>query len=109
VKVYLALAALGGVLIGVAGWLGGRAGAIGGGVALAAQLAAVALLRPAMREPTPRFMARWLGGMAIRALAAAALIGVSVARREELPLLAASLGFLGVLLPLLFLETRFLT
>jgi hypothetical protein len=54
-------------------------------------------------------MARWLGGMAVRALAAAALIGVSVARREELPLLATSLGFLGVLLPLLFLETRFLT
>jgi hypothetical protein len=97
------------VLIGVAGWLGGRAGAIGGAVALAAQLAAVALLRPAMREPTPRFMARWLGGMAVRALALAALVGVSVARRDALPLLAASLGFLGVLLPLLFLETRFLT
>jgi hypothetical protein len=109
VRVYVALAALGGALIGVVWWLGGRAGAIGGAVALAAQLAAVALLRPAMREPTPRFMARWLGGMAVRALALAALVGVSVARRDALPLLAASLGFLGVLLPLLFLETRFLT
>jgi hypothetical protein len=33
---------------------------------------------------------------------------VSLARREDLPPLPASLGFLGVLLPLLFVETRFL-
>ena len=107
-RVYLALAALGGALIGAAWWLGGRAGAIGGVVALAAQVAAVALLRPAMWDPTPRFLARWLGGMALRAVALAGLLAVSVARRDALPPLPASLGFLGVLLPLLFVETRFL-
>lgn len=107
-RLYLGLVALGAALIAVAGGLGGRGAAIGGTVALAAQLAAVALLRPAMRWPTARFMARWLSGMAVRGVALAALLAVSVARRPDLPPLPASLGFLGVLLPLLFLETRFL-
>ena len=98
----------GAVLVAAAGSVGGRAATIGGAVALAAQLAAVALLRPAMRDSTPRFLARWLGGMAVRAVALAALLAVSVARRDALPPLPASLGFLGVLLPLLFVETRFL-
>lgn len=105
---YALLLLCGAALITVAGAVGGHAGAIGGAVALAAQIAAVGLLRPAMRAPTPRFMARWLGGMAVRVVALAALLAVSVARRDVLPPLPASLGFLGVLLPLLFVETRFL-
>jgi len=80
----------------------------GGAVALVAQLSAVRLLRPVMKASTPVFMARWMGGMAIRAVALAVTIAVSAMFRETLPLLATSLGFLGVLLPLLFLETRFL-
>lgn len=82
--------------------------AFGGAVALAAQVGAVALLRPAMKASTPVFMARWVGGMAIRTVALAITIAVSAMYRDTLPLLATSLGFLGVLLPLLFLETRFL-
>ncbi len=107
-KPYGLLVMLGTALIASAGAVGGRAAALGGAVAFAAQIVAVALLRPAMRDPTPRFMARWLGGMAVRAAALAALLAVSVARRDALPPLPASLGFLGVLLPLLFVETRFL-
>lgn len=107
-KAFLLLLGSGGGLIAVAGYVGGAAAGIGGGVALAAQLWAVALLRPAMRAPTPRFMARWLGGIAIRVLALGLLLGWSVTHRHTLPPLPASLGFLGVLLPLLFLETRFL-
>jgi hypothetical protein len=84
------------------------AAGIGGGVGLGAQLWAVALLRPAMRAPSPQFMARWLGGMGIRTLALGALLIWSATHRAALPPLPASLGFLGVLLPLLFLETRFL-
>jgi hypothetical protein len=68
----------------------------------------VLLLRPVMRAPNPQFMARWLGGMAIRALSLGALIVWVVTHRASLPPLPAVLGFLGVLLPLLFLETRFL-
>ena len=85
------------------------AGAVfGGAVALAAQVGAVALLRPAMKASTPAFMARWVGGMAIRAAALGITIVIAATNRDTLPLLATSLGFLGVLLPLLFLETRFL-
>src|SRR2546430_14871989 len=63
VKPYLALLLLGlGLVVVVLRLGGGRDGAIGGAVAVAAQLAAVALLRPAMRAPQRVFMARWLGG-----------------------------------------------
>lgn len=107
-KAQALLVALGAALIVIAGALGGRAAAIGGGVALIAQLWAVVLLRPGMKAPTTAFMGRWLGGMAIRFLSLAALTVWSVTHRAELPLLHTAGGFLGVLLPLLFLETRFL-
>ena len=105
---YLLLAGLGVVLGGVVTVLGGRPAAIGGAAALAAQLAAVALLRPAMRAPQPLFMARWLGGMGVRVLALGAVLAVAATHRALLAPAPASLGFLGVLLPLLFLETKFL-
>lgn len=105
---YLLLAALGAVLVIVVTVFGGAPAAIGGAAALAAQLAAVALLRPAMRAPQPVFMARWLGGMGVRVLALGVVLAVAATHRAALPPLPASLGFLGVLLPLLFLETRFL-
>ncbi len=107
-KPYVLLLALGAGLVAIAAALGGRAAGIGGGVALVAQLWAVALLRPKMGAPTPEFMGRWLGGMAIRALSLGGLIVWVVTHRASLPPLPAVLGFLGVLLPLLFLETRFL-
>lgn len=107
-KPYAVLAVVGSVLCGAALVLGGRGAVMGGAAAIAAQLAAVALLRPAMDGPQPAFMARWLGGMGIRAVTLAAVVAVAATHRDDLPLLATSLGFLGVLLPLLFLETRFL-
>ena len=100
-KALALLTELGVGLIAVAAVLGGRAAAIGGGVALVAQLWAVALLRPKMRAPNPEFMARWLGGMGIRLLG----VGVVLIFSRTLP---ALIGYLAVLLPLLFLETRFL-
>ena len=107
-KPLVMLVALGALLIAGAGALGGRAAAIGGAVGLAGQLWAVALLRPGMRAPSPQFMARWLGGMGIRFLALGALVIWSATHSAALPPLPAVLGFLGVLLPLLFLETKFL-
>jgi len=101
VKAVPLLAALGVGLVVVAGILGGRPAAIGGSVALAAQLWAVTLLRPKMRAPNPEFMARWLGGMGIRLLG----VGIVLIVSRTVP---ALLGYVGVLLPLLFLETRFL-
>jgi hypothetical protein len=102
------LLGLGGLLVAVAGWLAGRPGAIGGAVALAAQFAAVALLRPGMQAHQREFMARWIGGMVVRVLGLGGLVAVAATHPAALPLLPASLGCLGVLLPLLFLETRFL-
>lgn len=100
-KAFALLAALGaGLMVGAAA-IGGRQAAIGGAVAVVAQLLAVALLRPKMRAPNPEFMARWLGGIGIRLLG----VGVVLIVSATLP---ALLGYLGVLLPLLFLETRFL-
>jgi hypothetical protein len=95
-------------LVAVATAVGGRGAGIGGAAAVAAQTAAVALLRPAMLAPERPFMARWLGGMAIRALTVGGLVVVSATHQGELPLLQTTLGFLGVLLPLLFAENRFL-
>ena len=100
-KSFALLAALGVGLVVVAALLGGKPAAIGGSVALVAQLWAVALLRPKMRAPNPEFMARWLGGMGIRLLG----VGIVLIVSRTVP---ALLGYVGVLLPLLFLETRFL-
>ena len=105
---YLLLTGLGVVLLVVAAVIAGRAAGIGGAAALGAQLGAVALLRPAMRAPQPVFMARWLGGMGVRALAVGLVVAIAATHRAELAPLPTSLGFLGVLLPMLFLETRFL-
>ncbi len=67
VAVALALTA---VLAGIGARVGGEgaalASACGSCLALAAQLAAIALLRPAMGAPAPRFMGRWAAGMAVR-------------------------------------------
>jgi uncharacterized membrane protein YhdT len=108
VRQALGFLALGGLLVMLVALIGGQPAGIGGLVALAAQLAAVALLRPAMRAPQPVFMARWLAGMGIRALALGAVLAIAATHRAALSPLPASFGFLGVLLPLLFLETRFL-
>ena len=98
----LALLALFGVgLVAVSTLLGGKPAAIGGVVALLAQLWAVALLKPKMRAPNPEFMARWLGGIGIRFLG----VGIVLIASRTVP---ALLAYVGVLLPLLFLETRFL-
>lgn len=100
-KPLVILVALGAGLVVVAGAIGGRPAVIGGSVAVIAQLWAVALLKPKMRAPNPQFMARWLGGMGIRLLG----LGVVLIVSRTVP---ALLGYVGVLLPLLFLETRFL-
>lgn len=102
------LLAAGVTLVVIVGAFGGWAAAIGGATALTAQLGAVALLKPAMTGPQPQFMRRWLGGMAIRTVSLALLLTFSATHRQALPVLPASLGFLGVLLPLLVTEARFL-
>lgn len=98
----------GAVLASVAALVGGRGAAIGGAIAVATQIAAVALLRPALSAPQQVFLARWYAGMGVRALVLALLLVVSATHRAALPLVETMLGYVAVLLPLLFLETRFL-
>lgn len=81
---------------------------VGGAMAVLAQVWAVLLLRPKMRAPSAQFMARWLGGMAIRFLGLVAVAGWTITHPASVPPVPALLGYIGVLLPLLFLETRFL-
>ena len=91
-----------------AGGPGIAAALVGGGIAASAQVAAVALLRPGMKAGTPEFVRRWATGLAIRGGSTVALIGVVFATRAVLPPLWTALGFLVVLLTLLYAEMRFL-
>lgn len=70
------------------------------------QMAAVALVRPVRAEPFGKFMARWAMGMALRLAGVVAFAAVVLADRELFPPLPTAFGYLGVLMPLLFLETR---
>lgn len=107
-KSYVPLLLVGLGLVAIVTSVGGRGAGIGGGAALAAQMASVALLRAGMDAPQRPFMARWYGGMAIRALVLGGVIAAAVTHPADLPPSAMTLGFLGVLLPLLFLENSFL-
>ncbi len=101
----LAVAAL---ALAQAGVMGLVAALVGGGIATSAQVTAVALLRPGMKAETPEFVRRWASGMAIRAVSALFVVGLVLVTKAVLPPLWVVLGFLGVLLTLLYAETRFL-
>lgn len=88
---------------------GGAAGSLAGSaLACLAQVAAVGLLQPAMGARTPAFMRRWAAGMAIRGGSAVLLAVLVLVARGTLPALWTVVGYFGVLLPLLFVETRYL-
>jgi len=91
-----------------AGAMGLVAALVGGGIATSAQVAAVALLRPGMKAQTPEFVRRWASGIAIRGASALVVVGLVFATKAVLPPLWVVLGFLAVLLTLLYAETRFL-
>jgi len=91
-----------------AGVMGLAAALVGGGLAASAQVAAVALLRPGMKAGTGEFVRRWASGIALRGASALLVVGLVFATRAVLPPLWMVLGFLAVLLTLLYAETRFL-
>lgn len=77
-------------------------------LATVVQIAAVALVRPVMQAPLAEFYKRWGVGMGLR-LAGVVLFVVAVSvDRTRFPPLPAAFGYLGVLIPMLFTETRFL-
>jgi len=94
----------------VAGLVWGSRGAFAaatfGLVATAVQLGAIRLVLAPRGERFAVFAQRWAMGMLLR-LAGVALIPVAVlAARAWFPPQATALGYLGVLLPLLYWETR---
>jgi hypothetical protein len=77
-----------------------------GALATLIQLGALALVRPVRGAPLQRFLARWGAGMGLRLLG---VLGIALAAGldpQHFPALPTALGFLGVLLPLLFFEVR---
>jgi len=96
------------IALAEAGVIGLAAALVGGAIATSAQVVAVALLRPGMKAETPEFVRRWASGIAVRGASALVLVGLAVATRAVLPALWLAVGFLAVLLTLLYAETRFL-
>ncbi|MFQ6047217.1 MAG: hypothetical protein ACE5PT_12825 [Gemmatimonadales bacterium] len=70
------------------------------------QLSATALMKPVLDAPFAKFMGRWGVGMGMRLLGVIAFAAAVIVNSELFPPLPAAIGYLGVLLPLLVLETR---
>jgi hypothetical protein len=82
------------------------AAALFGLLATAIQTIAVHALKPALGGPFPTLVKRWAVGMGLR-LAGVVLFAVAVVVDPALfPPLPAAAGYLGVVIPLLFVETR---
>lgn len=107
-KPYLTLVAVGAGLTVVVTVFGGWSAGVGGVIAVAAQTGAVLLIRPVIGSPDKEFVPRWLAGMGLRAALVIGLVVYAALHRSLLSPLPAALGCLGVLLPLLFTENRFL-
>lgn len=101
------LAAGTGLVMG--GFSGMIAALIGASIASGAQIAAVAMLRPAMQAGTLAFQKRWVLGMAVRFASFVAVAVIMIVLKDSLPPLWMASGYLGTLLVLLFAETLFLT
>jgi hypothetical protein len=82
------------------------AGLIFGLVATGIQAISVALVRPVFDGETARLLKRWGLGMLLRVVGVA-LVGLAVTLdRTNFPPLPTAFAFLGVLVPLLFMEIR---
>jgi len=75
-------------------------------VATAIQVASVALVRPAFAGETTRLLKRWGWGMLLRLFGVALVAILVTLDQTHFPPLPTALGFLGVLVPLLFMEVR---
>lgn len=77
-------------------------------LATAIQVGSAALVGPVAHGEFKVLIRRWAMGMGLR-VAGIAVFGVAVwVRRDLFPPLPAAFGYLGVVIPLLFMETRFL-
>jgi len=77
-----------------------------GALAIAIQAGAFALMKPARHDKVEKFLKAWGAGMGLRLVGVVAIAVAAGLDPGHFPPLAAALGFLGVLLPLLFYEVR---
>ncbi len=81
-------------------------GLVFGLIATAIQLISVAMVRPVYSGETARLLKRWGYGMVLRGLGVALMVIAVTIDRGLFPPLPTALAFLGVLVPLLFMEVR---
>ncbi len=81
-------------------------GLVFGLIATAIQLISVAMVRPVYSGETARLLKRWGYGMLLRGLGVALVVIAVTIDRGLFPPLPTALAFLGVLVPLLFMEVR---
>ena len=79
-----------------------------GALALVIEIASVRVLRPVLDQPFAVIMKRRGVGMALRGGGIALFVIAVVTRRDVFPPLPTAFGYLGVLIPLLLLEPKFL-
>lgn len=94
------------ILVAVWGRVALVPGVVFGLGATALQTVAWALVRPVRDGAFGRVFARWGMGMGLRLLGVVLFAAAVVADRELFPPLPTAFAYLGVLLPLLFMETR---
>lgn len=82
----------------------GAAGLLAGAI----HLVAVGVLRPSLVPPFEGMMGRWMVGLGLRFGGIAVVAVALLALPDLFPALPTALGFLGVLIPLLFAEMRML-
>jgi hypothetical protein len=98
-------------VVGAVSWqLGGEPAAVAalaaGVLATGIETLALRLLVPALVPPFERLVKRWAYGLALR-LGGVGLVGMAVVRwPAQFPPLPTALGFVAVLIPLLFGEMR---
>ncbi len=90
------------------GWAVGAAGAGFGLLATGLHLAAVRLLQPALGAPLRQLAVRASLGMALRLGGVAVWLVAVLTAPKTFPVLPTAGAYLGVLIPLLLMETRFL-
>jgi hypothetical protein len=78
-----------------------------GALATGIQAAAVAAVRPVWDAPFDKFVGRWGLGIVLRLAGVAAFLLAVLLDRQLFPPLPTALGYLGVIIPLLFMEIRF--
>jgi uncharacterized membrane protein len=77
-------------------------------LATAIQIGSTALVRPAAKREFKTLIRRWSIGAGMRLGGIAAFVVAVAIRRDVFPPLPTAFGYLGVVVPLLFTEIRFL-